>query len=146
MRTDISKINRRKFLLSAVGATAVGVAGLSWSRYAGSAERWVERIVRDNLRDVTLDETTLSQFVNEVLAGDLFAPRTHRWAVFAGQSVPWITARIPKVRDGLDKLERRVLTEYLIGSNFFRVPDPKRETIVYYGRAIACINPFVTFG
>lgn len=142
-----ARLSRRGFLvaggLCAVGA---GVAGTAvWTSFRDSRAAWVEDVIRRNLPGVTIDEASLQTFVSEMVSHDWLQPQMHRLSVFAQQTVPWVTARIPKARDGLEKLERRVLTEFLIGSNFFRVSDPKQETISYYGQATACPNPFVTF-
>jgi hypothetical protein len=148
MKTELApqKSSRRGFLIATGAVIAAMGAGFSGVRFAGSREHWVASIIRDNLPGIAIDQDSLAKFVEQAVRSDALEPVTHRLAVFAEQSVPWVTARIPKVRNGLDKLERRVLTEFLLGSNFFRVPDPKQETIVYYGPAIACGNPFVTFG
>ena len=138
--------SRRRFLIASGALIAAAGAGFSGVRFADSREEWVASVIRDNLPGITIDTDSLAKFVAESVRGDALRPVTHRLAVFAEQSVPWVTARIPKVRHGLDKLERRVLTEFLLGSNFFRVPNPKQETIVYYGPAIACANPFVWLG
>jgi hypothetical protein len=115
-----------------------------WNRYTDSRALWIEQVVRGNLPGVSLDERSLPAFVRDVLAGDLLKPHTHRISVFAQQTAPWLTSRVSRAREGLERLERRVLTEYLLGSNFFRVPDPKRETIVYFGSPVACANPFAS--
>ncbi len=141
-------LSRRRFLVVSVGGAAVlGVAGsVMWDRYAASRASWVEQVVRRNLPGVVIDEASLAAFVRDTLAGDMLEPHTHRMAVFARQMLPWVALRIPKVRNGVEKLERRILTEYLVGSNFFQVSDPKRTRIVYHGPAIACGNPFARLG
>lgn len=140
-------LSRRRFLIVAVGgavaAGALGIVAVDQSK-SGRA-LWVERVVRRNLPGVMLDEASLSIFVRSVLDGHLVRSRVHRAAILAQRTVPWLTSRVPKAREGLVGLERRVLTEYLIGSNFFRVRDPKRELIVYSGSLTACANPFATF-
>jgi hypothetical protein len=148
MKTERAAPNpsRRSFLIAGGAVAAVIGAGISGVRFAGSREEWVASVIRDNLPGITIERDSFAKFVEEVIASDALKPVTHRLAVFAEQSVPWVAARIPKVRNGLDRLERRVLTEFLLGSNFFRIPNPKQETIVYYGPAIACGNPFVSFG
>jgi hypothetical protein len=147
MKTELApkSSSRRRFLIASGALLGAAGAGFSGVRFAGSREQWVAAIIRDNLPGIAIDEESLAKFVEEAVRSDALNPLTHRLAVFAEQNVPWVTARIPKVRNGLDKLERRVLTEFLLGSNFFRVPNPKQETIVYYGPAIACGNPFVSF-
>ena len=140
-------LSRRRFLIvGAGGIVAVGALGTAAVHHYGDGRaRWVERVVRRNLPGVMIDEASLATFVQTVLEGDLLRSHVHRAAVFAQRAAPWLTSRVPKVREGLEGLERRVLTEYLIGSNFFRVRDPKRELIVYSGALNACANPFATF-
>ena len=103
---------------------------------------WIEQVVRDNLPDIKLDPDSLQAFVKYMRDHERLQPTLVRATIFADRFVPWLPAHISKAREGLEGVERHVLTEYLIGSNFFRVPDPKRETIVYGGAMIACINPF----
>jgi hypothetical protein len=136
---------RRKFVVAgAAGVIAIGGIGVfARGSFTSSRAAWVEQVVRRNLPGVRVDEPSLANFVRDALAGDLLEPRARRVAVFAQQAVPWLTVRVPKVRDGLEKAERQVLTAYLLGSNFFRVSDPRQETIMYYGPAVACANPFV---
>lgn len=137
-------INRRGFLLGSSAVLASAGAGWAWFRGAFGTEQWIEDVVRSNLPGVRFDEAALRTFITSMAQHDWFAPSSHRLAIAADRTIPWIAARVPKVRDGLDKLERRVLTEFLLGSNFFRVSDPRAETIVYGGPAIACGNPFVS--
>lgn len=138
-------VNRRRFLFGSAAALASASVGWAWIRGAFGTEQWIEDVVRSNLPGVHFDEAALRQFVTAMGRHDWFAPSSHRLAIAADRTIPWIAARVPKVRDGLDKLERRVLTEFLIGSNFFRVTDPRAEAIVYSGPAIACGNPFVSW-
>ncbi|MDY6944241.1 MAG: hypothetical protein SXG53_00860 [Pseudomonadota bacterium] len=135
---------RRKLLIAGSGGTlALGIFGAaSWRTLRSYRAAWVESVVRDNLPGIELDPASLQSFVEDMLASERLQRAAVKATVFADRFVPWLPAKIAKARDGLAGLERFVLTEYLIGGNFFRVPDPKRETIVYGGRAIACINPF----
>jgi len=136
---------RRKLLAGgAAGVAVLGIFGAaSWPRLKNYRAEWVEQVVRGNLPGVTLDADSLKTFIAYVLNTDRMQPAPVKATVFADQFIPWLPARVAKARDGLEGLERYVLTEYLIGSNFFRVPDPKRETIVFSGAIIACRNPFV---
>lgn len=135
---------RRKLLLAGAGGAAVlGIFGAaSWQRLTNYRANWVERVVRENLPGIDLDEESLRVFIKDALAGEWLQNRPVKMAVFADRFVPWLPARIAKARDGLEVLERRVLTEYLIGSNFFRIPDPTQQKIVYGGISVACPNPF----
>jgi len=135
---------RRKLLIAgAGGVVALGALGAaSWGQLTNYRASWVERVVRENLPGIDLDAVSLQAFVKDILASERMQRKEVKVTVFADRFVPWLPAHISKARNGLEGLERYVLTEYLIGSNFFRVPDPKRETIVYSGIALACRNPF----
>lgn len=135
---------RRKLLIAGAGGAAVlGIFGAaSWEQLTNYRATWVERVVRENLPGVDLDAASLSKFIEDILASEGLRSKPVQMALFADRFVPWLPAHIAKARDGLEGLERRVLTEYLIGSNFFRVPDPRQERIVYSGMAGACPNPF----
>jgi hypothetical protein len=136
----MNAISRRKVLVGAAGAVALGAA--AWWPLRNHRASWIEQVVRDNLPGVNLDPASLQTFVTYMLGHERLQPVLVRATIFADRFVPWLPARISKAREGLEGVERHVLTEYLIGSNFFRVPDPKRETIVYNGAVIACRNPF----
>ncbi|MBM0103600.1 hypothetical protein JM946_02545 [Steroidobacter sp. S1-65] len=135
---------RRKLLIAGAGGTvALGIFGAaSWGSLSNYRASWVESVLRENLPGIDLDPASLQAYIKDILASERMQRKEVKVTVFADRFVPWLPAHIAKARNGLEGLERYVLTEYLIGSNFFRVPDPKRETIVYSGRAVACINPF----
>lgn len=134
---------RRKLLIGAAGTATLGLVGAgSWSRLKNYRAQWIEQVVRNYLPDIDLDPVSLQTFVDYLLAEQRMQPRVVKATVFADQFIPWLPARVIQARDGLVRLERYVLTEFLMGSNFFRVRDPRQETIVYFGPALACINPF----
>lgn len=133
-------ISRRKVLAGAAGAVVVGA--VAWIPLKSYRASWIEQVVRENLPGIELEPDSLQTFVKYMLGHERLQPALVRATIFADRFVPWLPARISKAREGLAGVERHVLTEYLIGSNFFRVPDPKAETIVYGGAVIACINPF----
>ncbi|WP_153066984.1 hypothetical protein [Steroidobacter cummioxidans] len=137
--------SRRKLLIAGAGGTvALGIFGAaSWGQLSNYRATWVERVVRENLPGIDLDGASLQTFIKDILASERMLRKEVKVTVFADRFVPWLPAHISKARNGLEGLERYVLTEYLIGSNFFRVPDPKRETIVYSGMMVACRNPFI---
>ncbi|MBL8271044.1 hypothetical protein [Steroidobacter sp.] len=135
---------RRKLLIAGgASALALGVFGAaSWSTIKNYRASWIERVVREHLPGIDLDAASLQTFINDMLVSERMQKKEVKATVFADRFIPWLPAHIAKARHGLEGLERHVLTEYLIGSNFFRVPDPKSETIVYGGRVVACSNPF----
>jgi hypothetical protein len=135
---------RRKLLIA--GASGAAVLGLFGAASCGQLRNyrtsWIERVIRENLPGIDLDAVSLQTFIKDMMASERMQRKDVKLTVFADRFVPWLPAHIAKARDGLEGLERHVLTEYLIGSNFFRVPDPKRQQIVYSGMIVACRNPF----
>jgi hypothetical protein len=131
---------RRNLLVGAVGALVAGA--IAWTPLKNHRASWIEQVVRDNLPGVNLDPESLQTFVSYMLGHERLQPALVRATILADRFVPWLPAHISKAREGLEGLERQVLTEYLIGSNFFRIPDPKRGKIVFGGAVIACRNPF----
>jgi hypothetical protein len=133
----------RRRLLIAGGTLGLGILGAaSWGVLENYRAMWVERVVRENLPGIELDPDSLQTFITAMLGHERLQRKVVKATVFANRFVPWLPASVGKARDGLDGLERFVLTEYLIGSNFFHVPDPKRATIVYTGITNPCGNPF----
>lgn len=136
---------RRKLLIG--GAAAVATLGTfgaaSWGRFKNYRAQWIEAVVRSSLPGIDLDAISMKAFVDYMLTSNRLQPAVVKATVFADRFIPWLPARVTKARDGLAGLERLVLTEYLIGSNFFRVADPRRETITYGGPVTACANPFI---
>lgn len=143
-QTNTFSPGRRKLLIGGAStAVALGVFGAaSWEQLTNYRATWIERVIRENLPGIDLDPASLQAFIADLLASERMQRKEVKLTVFADRFVPWLPAHISKARNGLEGLERYVLTEYLIGSNFFRVSDPKRVTIVYSGIALACRNPF----
>lgn len=138
-----SPARRNLLIAGAGGAVALGIFGAaSWGALTNYGASWIERVVRENLPGIDLDPASLQTFIKDMLASERMQRKEVKATVFADRFVPWLPAHIAKARAGLEGLERYVLTEYLMGSNFFRVPDPKRQTIVYSGMIVACRNPF----
>jgi hypothetical protein len=100
-------------------------------------------VVRRNLPGVLIDEASIAAFVQDVLASGLLDSHKARLAVLADTTIPALR-RIAPARERMERLERLVLTEFLMGSNFFRTGDTKSQPIVYSGRIPACGNPFAT--
>jgi hypothetical protein len=146
-KSDRSLISRRNFLLAGAGVSAILAAvAVEWVQHPGGAGKWIEDIVRRNLPGIELDETSLHSFVGEVLASEQLDGK-HQW-FYSTAMMPtrWLGSIVPVLRQARERIERQVLTRYLIGSNFFRVPDPTRETIFYVGTTIGCGNPFASLG
>ena len=137
---------RRKLLVAGAGVATLGAAGALWigSRYDGP-HAWIEAVLRRNLPGVRLDPESLAKFVAELAERPDIKNRKTHLAMTLDQTMPAITRQMSKAQRRVERLERRVVTEYLVGSNFFRVSDPSAEVIVYAGAMPACGNPFARF-
>ena len=136
----------RSLLIAGSSIVVLGATGVTWiaSRLDGR-QAWIETVVREHLPGIQLDSATLAAFAKSFAATRIFADDKANLAIKIDQAVPAIAHRVSKVERRTERLKRRVITEYLTGSNFFRVEDPRQETIVYSGPLPACGNPFAQF-
>jgi hypothetical protein len=107
-------------LIGGLAGSALVLGGsLAGIRYASGPAAWIADVVHQNLPGVLIDEASLATFVQHVLESDLLDSNKARLAVLADATMPTLRA-IPPTRERIERLERRVFTEFLIGSNFFR--------------------------
>jgi hypothetical protein len=131
-------------LIGGLAGSALVLGGsLAGIRNASGPAAWIADVLRRNLPGVLIDEASMATFVQHVLESDLLDPYKARLAVLADATIPALRC-IPAARERMESLERRVLTRFLIGSNFFRGVDTTSQPIVYSGRIPACGNPFAT--
>jgi hypothetical protein len=120
--------HRRTLLIGGLaGVAALALGGsLAGIRYASGRAAWVADVVRRNLPGVLIDEASIAAFVQDVLASGLLDSHKARLAVLADATIPALR-RIAPARERMERLERLVLTEFLMGSNFFRTGDTKSQ-------------------
>jgi hypothetical protein len=137
---------RRRLLIAGSTMAALGAGGTVWigSRLDGRIA-WIESVVRAELPGVQLDPQSLGVFAAQFAERREFDAMRWKLAMSLDQAVPVIAHRVQKSQRRIEQLKRRVLTEYLLGSNFFRVPDPRQELIIYSAAIPACGNPFAVF-
>jgi hypothetical protein len=139
-------IGRRGFIAAAAALVAAASSGALWLTWrAADQEQWIEAMLRKNLPGIKLDPDSLARFVREFAQRRELLERRTNLAIRLDQSLSAVARRIPKAERRIERMERLVVSEYLSGSNFFRVQDPRQETIFYQGTIPACGNPFATF-
>jgi len=131
-----------------VGTLAGGIAVLGASGTAfvllDRHERWIRKILRRSLPGYELDPAGLALFIDEYNTGTSLGLKFQVFA--AAESFVDAKAALPEGAAGAaEQEERKILSDFLIGSDFFdHYPDgPKR--ITYRGAPQACISPFATF-
>lgn len=141
-----SSIGRRGFLRSAVAFGAIASSGAAWWAWRSvRREAWIESVVRKHLPAIDLDAESLAHFARKLAQHRTFEDWRNVAAWRLDRALPGIARSIGKSQQRIVRLERLVVCEFLMGSNFFRVPDPRRVTIVYRGEIPACGNPFAVF-
>jgi hypothetical protein len=141
-------LTRRRFLVTSAGAALAVVAGTGV--YHGATpwvvRRWVMDAVRKNLPGVPLDEPSLAQFAHDALESpELLRSTRRRVLVWAGCTAPALVRRVDGAQRPLDILERRVLSHFLIASDFFPAREDRSEPVIYTGLVAACGNVFARY-
>jgi hypothetical protein len=147
MRSKANTTTRRGFIAGATLVAAAVSSGAFWiGSRAHSREAWVEAVLRRHLPGIELDPTSLATFVRSFVQRHEFegAP-LNQLAVWAYQAAPSIARRIPQAERRIERLERLAMSEYLLGSNFFRGGGQRPDTVIYGAAPSACGNPFAVF-
>jgi apolipoprotein N-acyltransferase len=144
MKPDAPNSPTRRKLLFAAGA--LGLAGVGWLGFRPYDRRtWIEATLRKYLPDINIDAESLAKFTTEISQSRQFNDTRQRIALWMDHALPKFARRLPKAGDRIDRMERQVVSDFLTGSNFFRVADPRRQPITYGGAIPACGNPFARF-
>jgi hypothetical protein len=129
---------------SAIGGLAVigggGAAFVVTDHYNG----WIRDILQRGLPGYRLEPEGLARFVDEYFARQSKATKLRIFA--AAQGFLNVKAALPDdMAEDFEVAERSILSDFLIGSDFFEnYPDGPKE-VTYHGMPIACISPFARF-
>jgi hypothetical protein len=136
-------MKRRTFLASATALLA-GVIG--WRAAASSPESAVSKVIHKKLGYLKLDAEGVRRFAADLVVRKAISPARLRaidaaGALYTGLSMSHDGALDNAVRHGED----RIVTQYLISSDFFKNGADKSRTVQYlgyYDPLVACNNPF----
>jgi len=139
-------MRRRKFLLMGTAAGAlVGIAGSGTAlvlsdRYSG----WIRDVLARALPGYDLVSVGLARFIDEY---NQRKPGNAKLRVFAAAErlvdARWVLPK--KMAADVEEEERRIVSDFLLGSDFFQNYPDGPKTIAYTGLAEACSSPFATF-
>jgi hypothetical protein len=125
------------------GAAAASGVLLGAALVAGGYKSWMRKLLERSLPGYSFNPEGLDLFLETA------APESEgvKFRVFG--AVEGIVDVKPLLPDGMelhaDDEERRMLTEFILGSDFLEhYPDASRE-ITYHGATGACQSPFATF-
>lgn len=135
-------IGRRTFL--ALGAAGLGLATVGAAMVARGYDSWVRATLRRVLPGHSFNAAGLDRFVDEYGSTHADALKFRLFGV--ADSILDAKSLLPEKKvHYIEDEERDLLTEFLIGSDFFqRAPDNASE-ITYSGRPVGCRSPFAVF-
>jgi hypothetical protein len=138
--------SRRKFLLlgTAIGGLAVAGGGAALLVLTDRHKGWIQATLERALPGYSFERAGLDRFVDDFNHGHrqsmrlkLFATSQHlidaRWAL------------PEKMAAKVAQEERLIVSDFLLGSNFFQSYPNGPKTITYSGAPEACASPFATF-
>ncbi len=132
-----TEFDRRNILIGGAGLAGLGAAGLGGSFLYNSPARLVEHIVRAHLPGLDIDGNDMRQFVSDFLAADIHTSRKERLglrllAPFV--NLPPFRWMLPAfVSRGVENFERRVMSEFMMGSDFFDTYAMGNPKVTYTG-------------
>jgi hypothetical protein len=145
-------MKRRTFLAGAVAAAAAasGLLGLAYSR--SSQEKTIASIVYRRLPYLKLDHAGVQQFARDFAARRLLSGTRLRlvglvWPLYRRLRLDHSGSRLgSSLRDRLEHAEERIVSTYLISSDFFTHGADQSRVVCYRGcydaLSHACGNPF----
>lgn len=138
------RISRRGLAFGAAGAT--GLLVLGGVSLFSKPESLVRGVLTGLLPGVRFDEESLAQFETDYKAEAALAGMSVKKLKALGVVQQIVGLRLLRIAPGVGErfrwVERDILTKFMTRSNFFLVPDPRKETIVYIGDNTGCENPF----
>ena len=133
-------MNRRNFLLLSTAAGGVAIAGGGAFVLTDNYHGWVSDVLHRSLPGYTLEPKGLALFIDEHFAHR--KSRKRRLLAAAEGVVDLKPILPPKMAQRIAAEERQILTDFLIGSDFFRNSPGGSKLVTYGGKPTACVSPF----
>ena len=142
-----SRLSRRAMLTLLTAAGAASAAGAYL--WKSGPDALIGKILTRRLPGVKIDAAGM-----EALAGDIkmarFQTFGRRLALESGARVAGIVGVEPLAESTLtaaqfSQLERKILTFFVLGSDFLDVKDPKSDLVTYRAEPGACPNRFAEY-
>ena len=136
---------RRRTFLAIGAATAGGIAAIGTGYAAtGGYEIWIRSVLSRSLPGYSLDPEGLARFVTTYEA--LQPSSIKQRVVAAAEGLLKAKSFLPERKaKQVAEIEREVLSDFLIGSDFFENYPNGPKVITYRGAPTACISPFARF-
>ncbi len=143
----------RRNLLFLAGAAAAGVATLGLTYAFNTPQGIVVSIVRQKLPGLDISDDDIRQFADDFIAADMDTSTVEMSGLrvirpFVGMP-PFRWMMPGAIADGIENFERRVITEFALGTDFFTSYAEDRSRVTYMGLfdpyKAPCSNPMLYF-
>jgi hypothetical protein len=135
-------MSRRTFF--ALGVAAGGLVAAGAALVANGYRYWIEASLREALPGYAFEPNGLTRFVDDYRAAHGEPMKFRLLGVV--ERVVEIEPLLPAGKaHRVEDEERQVVTEFLLGSDFFQHYPLAVKEIAYNGRTIACRSPFARF-
>ena len=139
--------SRRKFMKLSLGA--IGLGGLvHYGITTLNFERFIRSTLKRLLGNFNIAETQMSNFCHDFVKIWYKDKKLYAIIILKQASVLQpIAEKLFRVQAHwvIDKFERRLLTEFVLSTNYLKVGNPATDFIEYHGMNIPCNNPFAKF-
>ncbi len=147
------ELNRRNLLIGGGAAAGLGAAGLGGSFLFNTPDRVVERIVRGHLPGLEIADGEMAQFVADFIAADHHTSATEGIALrllAPFVNMPPFRWMVPGfIHRGFENYERRVMNEFMMGTDFFETYATGNLKVTYFGlysvEEAPCASPLPRF-
>jgi hypothetical protein len=136
---------RRRTFLAIGAATAGGLAAVGTVYAAtGGYESWVRSVLSRSLPDYSFDPEGLTRFVAAYEARQPSSIKQR--VVVAAEGLLKVKSFLPERKaKQIAEIEREMLSDFLVGSDFFENYPNGPKLITYRGAPTACVSPFARF-
>jgi hypothetical protein len=138
--------SRRSVVAMLIAVSAASAGGAYF--WTVGPDALIGKILNRRLPGVRIDAASFAALSRDVLTDFQTVPR--RLALEGASLAASIVgidalAKFKLKAMEISHLERRVMTLFLLGSNFLHVKDPKSDPVTYYAPPWPCGNPFAEF-
>jgi len=138
---------RRRTLLAGLGVGALGIVGFAGLEMTSSETELVRSILDRLVGPFNMRKPQFDSFVSDLdtyrgRAGDL---KMSGYRALSSGYLQWAPDVVPdRIGDEYDRYERKVLTNFLVRTDYLQLGNPQTDFVTMIGEA-PCRSPFAQF-
>lgn len=145
----MKEFNSSRRLFMKLGLGAIGLGGFT---YYGikifNFEYFIKSTLRKMLGNYNIPDTQMTKFCHDFV--NIFGEKKMNRIIMRKQIsiLEPIAERLFGVKAywAVEMFERKLLTEFILSTNYLKVGNPAEDLIEYHGLNIPCNNPFAKLG